>query len=122
VGRRSRRRDRDRDAPAAGRADTTDYADPDGNVLTLRDRVSGGTLRKLRSLEARPAASADDRWQRREEILFEHLAVGWTIAGLPLTSQRELLGRYRMADSETRAWVRRTLDEHLSEKQPEALG
>ena len=123
MGRRSRRRGRDRDEPASGgRSATTDYSDSEGNVLTLRDGVSGGTLRKLRSLDARPAASADDRWQRREELLFEHLAVGWTIAGLPLTSQRELLGRYRMADSDTRAWVRRTIDEHLSAKQPEALG
>jgi hypothetical protein len=120
VGRRQRRRSRGEPAaePAAG---TTDYSDSEGNVLTLRDRLSGGTLRKLRSLDARPAASADDRWQRREELLFERLAVRWTIAGLPLDSQRELLGRYRMADSDTRAWVRRTLDAHLNEKQPEAL-
>jgi hypothetical protein len=90
-------------------------------VLTLRDRLSAGTLRKLSSLDARPAASADDRWQRREELLFERLTVRWTIAGLPLDAQRELLGRYRMADTETRAWVRRTIDAHLSEKQPEAL-
>ena len=90
-------------------------------MLTLRDRLSAGTLRQLATLEARAAASADDRWQRREELLFERLAVTWTIAGLPLEGQRELLGRYRIADSETRAWVRRTIHEHVSEKQPEAL-
>ena len=27
--------------------------------------------------------------------------------------QKELLGRYRMADSDTRRWVRNTLDEHF---------
>ena len=122
MGRRQRRGER---AGAAGSHDqtggVTEYADPEGNVLALRDRLSPGTIRKLADLEARPAASADDRWQRREELLFEHLTVSWIIAGLPLTGQRELLGRYRMADSETRSWVRRTIREHLSQKQPEAL-
>ena len=123
MGRRQRRRSRGQDDPPADAgAGSTDYTDAEGNVLTLRDRLSAGTLRKLESLDARPAASADDRWQRREELLFERLAVRWTIAGLPLDSQRELLGRYRMADSETRAWVRRTIDAHLAERQPEALG
>ena len=119
MGRRQRRRARGEPsgAPASG---TTDYTDADGNVLTLRDRLSAGTVRQLDTI-GRPAASADDRWQRREELLFERLAVRWTIAGLPLEKQGELLGRYRMADSETRAWVRRTIDAHLSEKQPEAL-
>jgi hypothetical protein len=122
VGRRQRRRGREGEEPAAEpRGSATDYADAEGNVLTLRDRLSTGTLRQLESLESRPAASADDRWQRREELLFERLAVRWTIAGLPLESQKELLGRYRMADSDTRAWVRRTVDEHLRQKQPEAL-
>ena len=122
MGRRQRRRARGADE-AAGEppVGTTDYADADGNVLTLRDKLSAGTLRKLSSLDSRPAASSDDRLQRREELLFEHLAVRWTIAGLPLDSQRELLGRYRIADSDTRAWVRRTIDAHLGEKQPEAL-
>jgi hypothetical protein len=124
VGRRSRRRARSSGEGGAGAAGaaTTDYPDADGNVLTLRDGLSAGTLRQLRALDARPAATADDRWQRREELLFERLAVRWTIAGLPLESQRELLGRYRMADSDTRAWVRRTINGHLSDKQPEALG
>lgn len=122
MGRRQRRRARGPDAAdAPATAATSDYADPDGNVLTLRQTLSPGTLRKLGSIDARPAASVDDRWQRREELLFERLAVRWTIAGLPLEGQRELLGRYRMADSTTRDWVRRTIDEHLREHQPEAL-
>lgn len=121
MGRRQRRRKRgDPDAESAP-AGTTDYTDPDGNVLVLRDRLSAGTLRQLDKLGKRPAATADDLWQRREELLFERLAAGWTIAGLPLSGQKELLGRYRMADSDTRAWVRRTIDEHLRERQPEAL-
>jgi hypothetical protein len=117
MGKRQRKRAKGgvESAPVA----TTDYADADGNVLTLRDSVSPGTVRKLRDLDARPAASAEDRWQRREEMLFERFAVRWEIAGLPLESQRELLGRYRMADGETRRWVRHTLDEHVRDKQPE---
>ena len=123
MGRRQRRRARAGDAGGAreDRGATTDYADDDGNVLTLRDRLSSGTLRELRTAEARPGADAEDRWQRRGELLFERLAVRWTIAGLPLEEQGELLGRYRMADSGTRAWVRGTIDRHLAERQPEAL-
>jgi hypothetical protein len=98
---------------------TSDYSDPDGNVLTLRDSVSAGTARKLRDIDASAASSAEDRWQRREELLFERFAVRWEIAGLPLEGQRELLGRYRIADGDTRRWVRATLDEHVREKQPE---
>ena len=52
------------------------------------------------------------------ELLFERLAVRWEIAGLPLTDQRMLLGRYRMADPETRDWVRRTLTEHIERHIP----
>jgi hypothetical protein len=46
-------------------------------------------------------------------MLFERLAVSWVIAGLPLDDQAMLLGRYRMADSETQDWVRRTIAEHV---------
>jgi hypothetical protein len=120
MGKRNRKRSRaggetTSKAPAA----TTSYTDPDGNVLTLRDSVSALSVQKLRRLDAKPAASADDRWQRREEALFERFAVRWEIAGLPLEAQAELLGRYRMADGETRRWVRATLDQHLRAKQPE---
>jgi hypothetical protein len=115
MGRRSRRRGQ-RDSAAAS---TTDYRDAEGNVLTLRDSLSDGTLRQLEQLEAKPAASAEDRWQRRAELLFERLAVSWEIAGLPLTSQKELLGRYRMASGDERRWVRETLSEHLAARHPD---
>jgi hypothetical protein len=100
---------------------TTDYSDPDGNVLTLRDSVSAGTVAKLGESVGRSAASADDIWRRRTEMLFEFFAVGWTISGLPLSGQKELLGRYRLADQETQSWVRKTLDEHIARRQPELL-
>ena len=87
-------------------------------MLTLRDRLTDGTLRQLEQLDAKPAASAEDRWQRRVELLFERLAVSWEIAGLPLESQKELLGRYRMASGEERQWVRATLAEHLRARHP----
>ncbi len=88
-------------------------------MLTLRDTLTSGTLRELEQLDARPAASAEDRWQRRVELLFERLAVSWEIAGLPLESQKELLGRYRLASSEERQWVRATLADHLRTRHPE---
>jgi len=93
--------------------------DADGNVLMLRDALSAGTLLKLERLEARPAASVEDRWQRRVELLFEHLAVRWEIAGLPLEGQGELLGRYRMASATERARVRQALAEHLRTRYPD---
>ena len=117
VSPRRRRRDSIDPLPSSG---TSQYLDRDLNALTLRNRLSSGTLRKLAELERRPAASADDVWHRRTELLFEHLAVSWTIAGLPLSDPKELLGRYRMADSETRRWVRETIVAHLREHQPEA--
>ena len=53
------------------------------------------------------------------EFLFERLAVRWTIAGLPLDGQKELLGRYRLASSSERQQVRAALAEHLAARHPE---
>lgn len=117
MGKRSRRRNRGE--PQAAPASTSDYTDPDGNVLTLRDELSAGTVKKVRQLDSTPGASAEDRWQRRGELLFERLAVGWTISGLPLEGQKELLGRYRMATTDERNWIRDTIDAHLSKHHPE---
>ena len=100
-------------------ASTSDYTDEEGNVLTLRDELTEGTLRSVQSLEARPGASAEDRWQRRTELLFERLAVRWEISGLPLEGQRELLGRYRMASTDERRRVRQALTEHLRTRYPD---
>src|SRR3954452_4913784 len=115
MGRRSRKRGQRESAPAS----TTEYRDSEGNVLTLRDSLSEGTLRQLEQLDSKPAASADDRWQRRVELLFERLAVSWEIAGLPLSSQKELLGRYRMAPGDERRWVREALTGHLAGRHPD---
>jgi hypothetical protein len=113
MAKKRRRRDQ---APAAS---TSDYTDAEGNVLTLRNRVSAGTVAKLQEPVGIAASSADDLWRRRTEMLFEHFAVRWTIAGLPLKGQQELLGRYRLADAETQQWVRETIAEHVRIHHPE---
>jgi hypothetical protein len=101
--------------------ETVDYSDPEGNVLTLRKSLSRGTIRKLGEPPRPGAASADDVWRRRTELLFERLAVNWEIAGLPLDDQAMLLGRYRMADADTQRWVRTTIDQHLERHIPELV-
>jgi hypothetical protein len=101
---------------------TVEYRDPDGNVLVLRQSLSAGTIRKIGQGPASAAASVDDAWRRRYELLFERLAVSWEIAGLPLTEQKMLLGRYRMADQTTQQWVRETIALHLERHIPELAG
>lgn len=101
------------------KAPTSDYTDGEGNVLTLRRELSGGTIRKLGEGPGSAAASIDDVWQRREEALFERLAVRWDIAGMPIVEQDMLLGRYRMATADERRWVRETIARHLAEFIPE---
>jgi len=98
---------------------TRGYTDPDGNVLTLREELSAKTIAKIGEPPASAAASAEDAWQRREEMLFERLVVRWEVAGLPLDDQAMLLGRYRMASDEERRWVRSTIAAHLERFIPE---
>jgi hypothetical protein len=119
MGSRSRRRARRGEQGPAAPATTTDYRDEEDDVLTLRDDLTAGTIRKLADLDAEPAISAEGRWQRRVEFLFERLAVRWEIAGLPLEGQKELLGRYRMASTDERQRVRKALAEHLAARHPE---
>ena len=100
---------------------TVDYTDPEGNVLTLRQSLSERTIRKLNKPHRKDAASADDVWARRNEMLFEYLVVRWEISGLPLDDQKMLIGRYRMADSNEQQWVRETIDAHIERHLPELL-
>jgi hypothetical protein len=111
----TKRKPRRRREPPA----TADYPDAIGNVLTLRQELSPATIRKIGERPASAAASVDDAWQRREEMLFERLAVRWEIAGLPLDDQAMLLGRYRMASDEERRWIRSTIAGHLERFIPE---
>jgi hypothetical protein len=101
--------------------ETVDYTDPDGNVLTLRQSLSDKTIRKINKPHKKDAASAEDVWARRNEMLFEHLAVSWEVAGLPLDDQKMLIGRYRMATSDEQRWVRETIDAHVERYIPELV-
>jgi hypothetical protein len=112
----AKRKQRRRSRPPVA---TSDYSDPEGNVLTLRQSVTPGTIGAIADAPRRSATSAEDAWRRRSEMLFERLAVRWEIEGLPLTDQALLLGRYRMADAETQRWVRQTIAEHIDRHIPE---
>jgi hypothetical protein len=101
---------------------TVDYVDADGNTLTLRESLGRGTIRKIGEGPASAATTQEDAWHRRAELLFERLAVSWEISGLPLTDQKMLLGRYRMADQATQQWVRETIALHLERHIPELAG
>ena len=113
MAKRGKKRGERRPAP------TVDYRDDAGNVLTLRQELSAGTIAKIRERGGSEAASADDHWRRRGELLFERLAVRWEIAGLPLTDQKMLLGRYRMADAAEQRFVRETMQAHVERYIPE---
>jgi hypothetical protein len=102
--------------------ETVDYTDPEGNVLTLRQSLSDRTIKKINKPHRKDAASAEDVWARRNEMLFEHLAVSWEISGLPLDDQKMLIGRYRMASSDEQRWVRETIDGHVERFIPDLVG
>ncbi len=52
-------------------------------------------------------------------MLFERLAVSWTISGIETSRQKELLLRYRMATAAEREFVLASLRTHLAENFPE---
>jgi hypothetical protein len=111
----------DRSTPAGTTAPTTTYTDADGNELELR----GSLTPKAR---AEYAATLDggldreDAWQRATELLYERLALSWTVSGLRTDAQKELLGRYRMASAQERRFVRDSLRTHVAENFPELRG
>ena len=92
---------------------SSSYTDPEGNELILRQSLSAATRAKIEEAPGSRAATTEDAWRRRNEMLFERLAVRWVIAGLPLSDQKMLLGRYRIADRATQDWVDRTIAEHV---------
>ena len=101
------------------KAATVPYRDDDGNVLELRESLSPATIAKITERTGSAAGTVDDAWRRRQELLFERLAVSWEIAGLPLTEQSMLIGRYRMADQATQEWVREIMRAHVEQHIPE---
>ena len=119
MGKRNRQRNRlAGGATAAIEAPASEYADAEGDVLELRGALSPATRRRYaETLDG--GLHREDAWQRATELLFEHLAVSWTIAGLRTDRQKELLGRYRMASAAERSFVRESLRAHVAEHFPE---
>jgi hypothetical protein len=99
-------------------APTSDYRDADGNVLTLRGSLTPGSRKQYADILA-GGLDREDAWQRATELLFERLAVSWTISGLETSRQKELLARYRVATADERRFVRDALREHVEENFPE---
>ena len=126
MGRRSRRR-----ASASGGARPDKLAAPTERVhrrgRQYADRCAASLTVAARREYAdaltgaggRASTTREDAWQRAAELLFERLAVSWTIAGAPIEGQRELLARYRAASQDERAWIRDVLREHCAENFPD---
>jgi hypothetical protein len=111
VGRRHRQREK-------LKAPTADYRDSEGNVLTLRGSL-GPAARREYADTLHGGLHREDATQRALELLFERLAASWSVAGVAVSKQRNLLGRYRTASVAERAFVRDTLREHVAEHFPE---
>jgi hypothetical protein len=124
MGRRSRARAKHSadDAPGLA-APTGDHTDAEGNVLVLRGSLTPGAraeyARALAGESGPAAATREDAEQRALELLFERLALRWTISGAPIERPRELLARLRVATPAERAWVREALREHCAERFPD---
>ena len=114
MGKRSRKRG----AAPEFAAPTTDYTDADGNVLTLRGALTPAT-RTQYAETLHGGLHREDALARASELLFERLAVSWTIAGITASKQKELLSRYRVASADERAFVRSSLRAHLAENFPD---
>jgi hypothetical protein len=111
VGRRNRQRTK-------LAAPTSEYRDSEGNTLDLRGSLTAKARLEYAAVLA-GGLEREDAWQRALELLFERLAVSWTISGLQIDRQKELLGRYRIATSAERQFVRDALREHLAENFPD---
>jgi hypothetical protein len=61
----------------------------------------------------------EDARARAIELMFERLAVSWTISELETSRQKELVARYRMATAAEREFVLASLRTHLAENFPE---
>ena len=102
------------------KAPTSEYRSPGGDVIVLRGSMTPGTRQEYAATRAGSPLSQEDAWHRSVEFLFERLATGWAAAGAdPLTKQKDLLARFRVASQAERAWIRDVLREHLAEHFPE---
>ena len=114
MGRRSRQR-RSTDKLVAP---ISEYSDADGNVLVLRGSLTPATRGRYAEVLAGGMHREDAR-QRAIELLFEHLAVSWTISGVVSDRQKELVARYRLATAAEREFVLTALRTHIAEHFPE---
>jgi hypothetical protein len=112
------RRGRERAKQEALSAPVTEYRDADGNVLGLRGALSPAT-RRLYAETVGGGLHREDARARAIEMLFERLAVSWTISGIETSRQKELVARYRMATAAEREFVLASLRTHLAENFPE---
>jgi hypothetical protein len=102
------------------KAPLSEYRSADGDVLLLRGSMTVGTRREYADVLGGSPLSREDAWHRGVEFLFERLAVSWAVAGTdPLTRQKQLLARFRMASQDERHWIRDVLRAHLAEHFPE---
>ena len=99
-------------------APSSSYADAEAGELELRNSLTARARAEYNDTLA-GGHHREDAWQRATELLFERLAVAWTISGLRIDRQRELLGRYRMASAAERRFVRDSLRSHLQANFPE---
>jgi hypothetical protein len=100
-------------------APTSEYR-RDDDLLVLRGSMTPATRREYGAVIEGSPLSREDAWQRGVEFLFERLVASWSVAGVePLTRQKELLARFRLASADERAWIRDVLREHLAEHFPD---
>jgi hypothetical protein len=100
-------------------AQTTIYRDPaDAGELELRGSLTAKARTEYMATLT-GGRNREDAWQRATELLFERLAVAWTIAGVRSDRQQELLRRYRVASGDERQFVRDSLRAHLAANFPE---
>ncbi len=95
-----------------------EYRDQAAGVLRLRGSLTPAARSEYGQVLAGGLHREDAR-QRATELLFERLAVSWTIVGLEIDRQKELLARYRMASAQERQFVREALREHVGQHFPE---
>ncbi len=99
-------------------APTSEYSDAGDNVLRLRGSLTPAARREYADTLG-GGLNREDARQRAIELLFERLAASWTISGLEMTRQKELIGRYRMASGPEREFVLESLRAHLAEHFPD---
>ena len=92
-------------------------------VLTLRTGMRPGTRAEYEALRrgdrSTAASTQEDRWARAVEFLFERLVVGWEVAGVTTSGEKDLLRRFRACTPDERRALRDALRDHLTDHLPE---